>query len=90
MALFLLGTCQIRAGHRPVANANSVNLQASCLSLRPPSALCLQLHGTAMRLLVRLEGERKSGAIWDGNLQQSPKRHQRHQTRTNSWSYPDV
>ena len=48
------------------------NLIPSCLSFRPSSALRQQLHSPAMRLLSRLEDERKSGAIWYEISRQSP------------------
>ena len=44
----------------------------SCLSFRPSSALRQQLRSSTMRLLARLEDERKVGAIWYINFRQSP------------------
>jgi hypothetical protein len=44
----------------------------SCLSFRPSSVLRQQLHSSTMRLLSRLEADRKSGAIWYVLFRQSP------------------
>jgi len=42
------------------------------LSIRPSSSLRQQLHSPAMRLLARLEDERKSFAFWYVSFRQSP------------------
>jgi hypothetical protein len=44
----------------------------SCLSFRPSSVLRQQLHSSTMRLLSRLEADRKSCAIWYVLFRQSP------------------
>jgi hypothetical protein len=44
----------------------------SCLSFRPSSVLRQPFHRSTMRLLSRLDDERKSGAIWYVIFRQSP------------------
>ncbi len=51
----------------------------ACLSLRPPAVPRQEFRRATMRLLALLvlallAGRRKSGAIWYGNLRQSPER----------------
>jgi hypothetical protein len=44
----------------------------SCLAFRPSSVLRQPFHSSTMRLLSRLDDERKSGAIWYAIFRQSP------------------
>jgi AcrR family transcriptional regulator len=67
-----LGTLLEGECHAPIRRFLSKNIP-SCLSFRPSSVLRQQLHSSTMRLLSRLEADRKSGAIWYVLFRQSPK-----------------
>jgi hypothetical protein len=53
----------------------------SCLSFRPSSVLRQPFHRSTMRLMSRLDDERKSGAIWYAIFRQSPDGWHHHRLR---------